>query len=190
MADASPLETALRVASALEAAQVDYAIGGALAYGVWGIPRATLHIDVNIFLEATALSPALEALAGLGVTLSPNQAERDASTNGLVVTRVGPYRLDLFTDSIPFCAEARRTRVRISLPGRDAWFLSAEALSVFKMLFFRPKDVVDLERLIAVQGDRLDVSYVRAQLVGMVGVEDPRVARWDRLVASDVSEPL
>jgi hypothetical protein len=150
----------------------------------YGASRATLHIDVNIFLEATALSPALEALAGLGVTLSPNQAERDASTNGLVVTRVGPYRLDLFTDSIPFCAEARRTRVRISLPGRDAWFLSAEALSVFKMLFFRLKDVVDLERLIAVQ------SYVRAQLVGMVGVEDPRVARWDRLVASDVSEPL
>ncbi|MBC7171846.1 MAG: hypothetical protein H5U40_05445 [Polyangiaceae bacterium] len=48
--------------------------------------------------------------------------------------------------------------------------------------FFRPKDIVDLERLLALQPD-LDRSYVREHLVEMVGQEDPRVRRWDELVA-------
>jgi hypothetical protein len=61
------------------------------------------------------------------------------------------------------------------------WFLSAEALCVFKLLFFRGKDVVDLERLIAVQGKAVDGGYVRARLVEMMGPDDPRVATWDRL---------
>ncbi len=67
------------------------------------------------------------------------------------------------------------------LEGTPVWFLSAEALCLFKLLFFRSKDVADLERLIAVSGETLDAAYVRARLVEMVGADDPRVATWDRL---------
>jgi len=42
-------------------------------------------------------------------------------------------------------------------------------------------NVVDLERLVAVQGDALDAAYVRQQIVDMLGQDDPRVATWDRL---------
>src|SRR5690606_27983846 len=41
----------------------------------------------------------------------------------------------------------------------------------------------DLERLVAVQGERLNHAYVRDQLVAMVGDEDERVQRWDQLLA-------
>lgn len=51
------------------------------------------------------------------------------------------------------------------------------------MLFFRAKDIVDLQRLIAVQGDRLDRAYVREWLVRMMGDDDERVRKWDELVA-------
>lgn len=40
-----PLDAALRIAAAFEAARVSYALGGALAYGLWAIPRTT--VDVN-----------------------------------------------------------------------------------------------------------------------------------------------
>jgi hypothetical protein len=62
--------------------------------------------------------------------------------------------------------------------------LSAEALAVFKLLFFRPKDIADLQRLIGVRGAALDVRYVRAHIAAMMGEDDERVARWDALVAS------
>jgi hypothetical protein len=87
----------------------------------------------------------------------------------------------VFTPSIAFSWEAQRSRVRHRIEDADVWFLSVEALAVFKLLFFRGKDVVDLERLVAVSGDSVDGDYVRAQLVRMMGADDPRVSTWDRI---------
>ena len=66
--------------------------------------------------------------------------------------------------------------------GVRLWFLSAEALAIFKLLFFRTKDIADLERLLAVSP--LDRAYVRRELVEMMSEDDVRVARWDELVRS------
>jgi hypothetical protein len=38
----SAIEAAFLIAGHLEASEVDYAIGGALAYGIWGVPRDTV----------------------------------------------------------------------------------------------------------------------------------------------------
>jgi hypothetical protein len=54
--------------------------------------------------------------------------------------------------------------------------VSAEALSVLKLLFFRSKDLADLEQLVAVQGSGLDHAWVRSCLVSMLG------EAWDRIV--------
>ncbi|MFN8544938.1 MAG: hypothetical protein U0807_12160 [Candidatus Binatia bacterium] len=178
---ADAFDAALRVADALDRAGVPYALGGALAYGQYGIPRATNDVDVNVFVTPPELGPTVTALQTLGIALDIVTAQQAAEREGLFVTRFGDFRLDVFTPSIDFSWEALRTRVRHHLEGRDVWFLSAEALAVFKLLFFRGKDVVDLERLVAVSGDSLDAGYVRTQLVRMMGPDDPRVATWDRL---------
>jgi hypothetical protein len=102
----------------------------------------------------------------------------------MIVLQWGEYRLDIFTPSIDFSWEAKRTSVTKSIDGRSARFLSAEAIAVFKLLFFRGKDIVDLERLVAVRGSALDVAYVRRQIVEMMGEDDERVARWDRIVST------
>ena len=60
-----------------------------------------------------------------------------------------------------------------------AWYLSAEATAVFKLMFFRSKDVADLERLVAVQRAALDHAYVRRWIVEMMGEDDPRTTTWD-----------
>jgi hypothetical protein len=177
----SAYDAAIALAAALEQHGVRYAIGGALAYGVWGIPRATMDVDINVFVSAKEITPVLDAIRSIGGSVDDQQAELGAQANGMFVARLGSFRLDVFTDSIPFCAEAARTRVRIFANGQEAWFLSAEALSVFKMMFFRPKDIIDLERLIEVRGSALDTAYVRSHLIAMVGPSDDRVTRWDAL---------
>jgi hypothetical protein len=90
--------------------------------------------------------------------------------------------VDLFSASIDFAWEAERRRVKRKVEGRDLWFLSAESLAVFKLLFFRMKDVADLQRLIAVQGSRLDTDFVRTAVAGMLGEDDERIREWDALV--------
>jgi hypothetical protein len=177
-------EAGLRIARALERAAVPYALGGALAYGQYGIPRATNDVDVNVFVGPASLHPVADALRSLGITVDDEAARQAAEAEGLIVLRYEDLRLDVFTPSIAFSWEAERTRVQHTIDDTSVWFLSVEALCVFKMLFFRGKDVVDIERLIAVQRDAIDRAYVRAWLVDMMGADDPRVATWDRLWAA------
>jgi hypothetical protein len=174
-------EAGILVARTFAAHRISYALGGALAYGQYGIPRATNDIDVNVFVQPSDFGIVLAALRSLGISVDDDAARAAADREGLIVLRFGDYRLDVFTPSIAFSWEAERTRVRHVVDGTDVWFLSAEALCVFKLLFFRGKDVVDLERLIAVQGDAVDAAYVRQQMVTMLGADDPRVATWDRI---------
>lgn len=184
MEPSDPLEAALALAHALEAAGISYALGGALAYGIWGIPRATLDVDINVFVEDDELPKVATALTSLGIQADADLLRLESQAKGLCVVRYGPYRVDLFTPSIAFSREAERTRREIEIEGKRAFFLSAEALAVFKLLFFRPKDIVDLERLVEVQGDSLDIAYVRRELAAMMGEDDERVRRWDALTAA------
>lgn len=185
-APADPLEAGIALARALDAHGISYALGGALAYGIWGIPRATLDVDINVFLEDRELPRLGQALTRLGIAVDEAQMLHDAASKGLIVVRFGMYRVDLFTPSIAFSREAERTRRQVEIEGEPIQFLSPEALCVFKLLFFRPKDLVDLERLIEVQGAALDVAYVRRELVAMMGEGDERVTRWEQLTRSKV----
>jgi hypothetical protein len=179
-------DLALLVGAKLGAAQVPYAIGGALAYGQYGIPRATNDVDINIFLEPSALGPALEVLRSAGLAFDSNAAIRDAMATGMFEAHIGPFRLDVFTPSVAFSWEAERTRRTFKIDGHEVCFLSPESLCVFKLLFFRGKDLVDLERLVTVMGSALDTAYVRRHIVEMMGEEDPRTSAWDKLVRENM----
>lgn len=187
MSDREPADAAeagLRIAHALESEGLPYALGGALALGAHGVPRGTLDVDVNVFVRDDEVPRVTRCLRGLGVELDEPAALAQARRDGIMIGRWAGMRIDVFVPSIPFSEEAGRTRVQLSDgEGESIWFLSAEALSVFKLLYFRPKDLVDLERLLAVQGAALDRAYVRFWMVDMMGDQDERVAAWDDLDA-------
>ncbi len=145
------------------------------------MPRATNDVDLNVFVRPEELGAVVGALRALGIPVDAGEAVRRAASDGVFTAGWGLFRVDLFTPSIEFSWEAERTRVRESVGDGEAWFLSAEALCVFKPLFFRGKDRVDLERLVGVQGSAVDAAYVRRWIVDMVGADDPRVAEWDRI---------
>jgi hypothetical protein len=183
VSEASPaLQAGLRIAAELERRGIPHALGGALCLGAYGIPRATIDVDINVFVEAHELGPVLDALQAVGVGIDEAAARRRAEDDGMFEGYIGPMRIDVFVPSIEFSQEAARTRRQFAPEGQPTWFLSCEALCVFKMLFFRGKDLVDLERLIAVQGTTLDALYVRRWLCEMVGDEDERMRTWDELV--------
>ncbi len=174
-------EIGLSIAQALESQNVPYALGGALAYGVWALPRATKDVDLYLFVPPERLSEAMGILAQAGVAFEQSAAIRAATDEGLFIGWFGQCRIDIFTPSIPFSWEALKTRVSLSVGGASAWFLSAEALSFFKMMFFRGKDIVDLERLLSTMGRKIDAPYVRRWLVETMGEDDERVQKWDAL---------
>jgi hypothetical protein len=180
--DRGAAEAAQRIADALEAAGLPYAIGGALALAIAGVPRGTADVDVNLFVPEERVADVSAALRPLGIEIDAGAAAARARRDGMFVGLWDGMRIDVFLPSIPFAREAERTRIRVTdETGWAGWFLSAEAIAVFKLLFFRGKDVVDLERLVAVR-DELDRAYVRRWIVDMMGEDDERVQRWDAIV--------
>ncbi|MDQ3033498.1 MAG: hypothetical protein M3Y87_13850 [Myxococcota bacterium] len=115
--------------------------------------------------------------------IDDDAARVGAKTRGMFAGRAGATRVDVFVPSIPFYEEAARRRVRTTIGVHTTWVHSAEVLAVFKMLFFRPKDLIDIARMLDVRGARFDRSFVRAALVEMLG-DDERIAKWDALVAA------
>jgi hypothetical protein len=49
------------------------------------------------------------------------------------------------------------------------------------MMFFRRKDLADVEQILRAQGPAFERNWVRERLVEMYGTRDPRVAQWDEL---------
>lgn len=186
---------ALTVLDALSGAGLPAALGGGLAFNLWALPRATKDVDINVFVAEEDHPRLLTALEQLGCAADregaawdgPRRAEflRRAREGEVAVAWWGDVRLDLFVPSIPFYEEARRTLREVEFPdGRRRSVLSPEALAVFKLLFFRDKDLEDLRRLVGVQRERLDAAWVRGQIVAMLGDDDERVAAWDSIVRS------
>lgn len=177
-------EVARLVADALEAASIPYAIGGAIAYGFHAPPRATNDVDVNAFVGPERVEALLDALERAGATVDREMARATAEGRGELAVRLRGMRVDVFIDSIPLHASARRRAKTVTLLGRPIVALSAEDLAVLKLLFFRPKDVIDVERLVAFRGRDLDRAYVRGWLVDLLGEDDERIERWDAVTAA------
>ncbi|MBM4246509.1 MAG: hypothetical protein FJ148_22385 [Deltaproteobacteria bacterium] len=54
-------ELARRIADALEAERIPYAIGGAPALAAWGFPRATSDVDLDFFVPSIPFHRSVEA---------------------------------------------------------------------------------------------------------------------------------
>ena len=182
MTEEAAFKVALRFAAALDAAEIPYAVGGALALAVWSDPRATKDVDINLFVEAAGLDAALDALVAAGLSIDRAAAHKADAAGDVVIGHVGSMRIDLFTPSIPFAWEAMRTRRRQRSRAGEATYLSAEAIAVFKLLFFRAKDLVDVEKLLVVQGENIDTAYIRRWLVDMMGEGDERILALDQML--------
>ena len=150
------VEVARQIAAALDAAGCEYALGGALALGFWSEPRSTLDVDLTLFILPSEPSRCVRLLQNIGCSVRANEAIQSLSEHGFCQVEFGTRRIDVFLPIIPFYEHARLRRRQVMLGGQPIMIWDAETLCVFKMMFFRRKDVADAEQLLRVQGDRLD----------------------------------
>lgn len=165
--------------------RVPHAFGGALALNYYAEPRATIGVDVNVFVAVDRAPAVVEDLGLLGLRPEDDRAEW-APVAGIRLRGDAGDVADLFF-SVDEHYEVVRRRIRrfpFGSPPRRLPFLSAEDLVVFKLSFNRDRDWVDIRQLL-VSGTVLDIDYVEGQLLALRGpTMHPRLARLRALARS------
>lgn len=164
------------LATALDGAGIEYAIGGALALGIWAEPRGTRDIDLALYHDRARVTELFELFERAGSVIERDTCRWRLDTSGYFEFELHGIRVDVFVADCILYERARPRRVQVDLGGGPVSFWSAEDLILFKLLFFRGKDKVDIESILAVRGNRLDLAYVRTSL--RETLRDEERTRW------------
>jgi hypothetical protein len=179
-------EKIVLVHRALDEAGVGHAFGGALALAYYAEPRATIDVDVNIFVPPRRAGRTLDALGALGVAVDRSSALADARRDGQVRVHWGRSPLDLFFAYDPFHAACEAARRYVPFGDDRIPILAPEHLIVCKAVFDRRKDWLDIEQILVITAPELDVAEVTGWSVRIMGAGDRRTRRLDELLRSIV----
>ena len=176
-------EKVLLLEEAFARRRIPHAFGGALALAYYAVPRATVDIDVNVFVGLARADDVLEALETLGA--APITAAERTRLHRDEQARVLWERtpVDLFFAYDPLHESAREHRRRMPFGDATLHVLSAEDLMIFKVLFDRDKDWRDLDELVFAMAGELDAAYVRTWLERILPPEDARRRRAEAALA-------
>jgi hypothetical protein len=158
---------------------VPHAFGGALALAYYAEPRATIDIDLNVFVPAERFAEIAGPLRHLGVAVDDPSVAAVAA----VVRRDGQVRvmwdgtpIDLFFSYDAFHEAAGAARHPVPFGDETISILAAEHLAVCKAIYDRPKDWVDIDAMLAA-GSEIDAAEVLRWVARIAGDEDPRFNR-------------
>ncbi len=178
MTDLTLTEKVAAIHVSLTQARIGHAFGGALALASYAEPRATIDVDINIFLDPQQHEEVLAALSPLGVTgdVPTNQVERD----GQCRLAWGDNPVDLFYAYHELHAAMQQAVRRAELGGRSIPILAPEHLLTCKVIFNRRKDWLDIEQILvgALDADHNEVAEWLHQIIGS---DDPRAQRFAEL---------
>jgi hypothetical protein len=152
------------LASILDDLSVPYMLIGGLAVAAWGEPRATLDVDVSIWVEPANLAATVRALCSRLQALPANPLQFAEETRVLPMLSSLGIRLDLVFAALP----AERALIARAHPkflgGRPVSVATVEDLIWMKLISQRPKDADDARRLIRRFRHTLDRAYLEPRL--------------------------
>ena len=172
------------VLDAIEAANVPYLIGGAVALAAWGENRTTRDLDLVVDLPFESmgdLSRELEKrdmLVPIDIMIDLALEDRaDLPINAIHM--FSAYKAELFLlkpgDAFRETCLQRRQQVDLGPPLGEVYVHSAEDLILNKLKYYRiskqPKHVRDITSIVLNQGAELDVQYINGW-VEYLGVTD------------------
>lgn len=157
-------------------AEVPHAFGGALALAYYAEPRATIDIDLNVFVGADRFAEVAAPLRLLGIAVDDPAVAALVHRDGQARVMWDAVPVDLFFNYDPFHDAAGAARRVVPFGDGTIQVLAPEHLVVCKAVFNRPKDWVDIDSMLAL-GTEIDGAEVVRWVARIAGDEDPRYNR-------------
>jgi hypothetical protein len=175
-------EKVVRLHRVLQRHDIPHAFGGAIAVDYYRVPRATIDIDLNVFIPPADHARVVDALAEEFEIPDAQALSREVMERDQGKTHWGDTRIDLFFAASDFHeAMARRART-VEYEGTSIPILSAEDIVTIKVVFDRTQDWADIESVGKLIGPELDLDYVSGWLERLIGPDDPRLSRVTSLL--------
>lgn len=175
------IERLFAVLDALDAAGIPHAVGGAIALAFCTKnPRGTRDIDLNVFVGVDKADSVLASLPS-EVSHGPEDV-RTIRDTGQVRLSWGETPVDLFFNNLPLHQEVAAGKVTVPLEGREIPVLDASSLVVFKSMFDRARDWVDIQDIL--EHDPAAVTDATKRVSELLGADDPISQRLDRMIAA------
>lgn len=159
------LESALlEVTSVLDELGVPYMLIGGLAVSLWGEPRATLDIDLSLWVEPGEFE---SVIAALSARIHPQPQDPLAfarQTRVLPVVSSEGVRADLVFGALPLEMEAIHRACPKQVGGKTVRVASLEDLILMKLISEPEKDTGDAQRLLRRFKESVDRDYLEPRL--------------------------
>lgn len=161
------------VLDALQAAGLEYLIGGAVATWAWGEPRGTLDLDIVVNIPLEAASRLSQALQERDMLVPPDvildailETRADLPINAIHLH--SGYKADLYPlrdgDELRALALQRRRHVDLGPPLGEVYLHAPEDLILYKLWFFslsqQTKHIRDITTIVLSVGAALDEAYI------------------------------
>ena len=161
----NPLKIQLKaLADLFKETKTKYVIIGGLAVSLYGEPRATFDIDVNVLLAEENLDNFLKISKRYGFYPIPTQIRSFIKKTAVIpmeFRRLGiNSNCDIIIAKNPIeLASIKRGRIK-NIWSLKIRFVTPEDLIIHKLTSNRPKDLEDA-RSILMRQDKLDIKYIR-----------------------------
>ena len=171
-------EKVVAIESALRGARIPHAFGGAIALAYYAEPRATIDVDVNVFVSVDRVDDVADALEPLGVIVDREMPRFE--DEGQCRWKWDRTPVDLFFAYDPLHDAMAKSIRRVEFGGERIPILSPEHLTVCKAVFDRPKDWLDIEQIVVSNPD-LDIEEIIGWMGRFVGEDDRRRERFEEI---------
>lgn len=185
------------VIDAVEAAGLEYLIGGAVALNAWGESRTTRDLDVVLNLPLEGVYPLSQELAKRGMNVPFDiiidlmiMPEGDLPINAIHAE--SGYKAEFFflrdNDEYRRISLSRRRQVQLGRSIGEVYVHSPEDLIINKVYYFslsqQSKHIRDIAGIIVFCGDTLDIPYIEkwTEYMGVLetwqAIRDEAEAQW------------
>lgn len=159
------LEQALtNLAEFLEDQEIPYMVIGGFANIIWGEPRATIDIDVTIWVLKQEIEKTISMFEGKYETRVPEPSVFVRETHVLPLeSREGVY-IDIIFGSLPYEEAAIHRSIEVDILKRPVRFCSPEDLILHKIISSRDTDLTDVQGITLRQIRNLDLEYMEPRI--------------------------
>ena len=161
-------EVARNAIAALKRARVPHMLVGGVAVSYYGLPRATIDIDIVLALESkAAVDRFIAALKSSGLKISRPEVETAVDVGDRFVASRGGQRVDFWLAKTEYNKKTLKRRRAARIFGTRVWICSPEDLIISKLHVGRARDYEDVIGILHRQKGKLQMKYLVRQAEGL-----------------------